>query len=334
MSDNHECVPCVSRFEEFGIYALCCVCYPHKGCDLYKIAFCESCGVMTNHLDGICQKSTHSSTRSATGVTPRPIAISQTEYVKMAQDVQRIVTSDENNKGTVMGASLPRDMDDHNIELEAILSGIYGSNVLDEAYASPSASLTKGMARRFIENLISECKPKPDSVDIQQGDVNDSDELADIFVKLNRWYRRINNDVSVGGEEELSHSDALAAVRQLVHEAQTLDQAERAELESYRKQRAISLEDYHEFGKAPVDSPERLAAYVSYLSLWNLRNGVEALREWKEAAEVRARIDELKSLPFGDQEYGCMNCAATLIVSDRLAILAAESKQTKEQSDE
>lgn len=58
--------------------------------------------------------------------------------------------------------------------------------------------------------------------------------------------------------------------------------AERAELERYRKQRMIAIEDYHEFGKAPVGSPERMAAYVSHLSPWNLRAGADALKQWRE----------------------------------------------------
>ncbi len=48
----------------------------------------------------------------------------------------------------------------------------------------------------------------------------------------------------------------------------------------------------------PVGSPERLVAYISYLSPWNLRNAVEVLKNWREEAvkraEIEARIDELE----------------------------------------
>lgn len=68
-----------------------------------------------------------------------------------------------------------------------------------------------------------------------------------------------------------------------------LTQAERAELESYRRQRAQFLEDYHEFGKAPVGSPERIAAHISYLSPYNLRSGAEVLRQWRDEAVKNAK---------------------------------------------
>lgn len=63
-----------------------------------------------------------------------------------------------------------------------------------------------------------------------------------------------------------------------------LTRAERAELEMYRQQRKTSIEDYHEFGKYPVGSPERMAAYISHLSPHNLRRGADALRDWYESS--------------------------------------------------
>lgn len=57
----------------------------------------------------------------------------------------------------------------------------------------------------------------------------------------------------------------------------------------YRRQHTTALEDYHEYGKAPVGSPERMAAYVSYLSPWNLKKGAEALRDWRDEA-VKAAL--------------------------------------------
>lgn len=53
----------------------------------HHLEFCESCGVMTNHLHGKCQQSTHFSMRSATGVTPKPDTLNiQQEDVKNSYD--------------------------------------------------------------------------------------------------------------------------------------------------------------------------------------------------------------------------------------------------------
>lgn len=93
--------------------------------------------------------------------------------------------------------------------------------------------------------------------------------------------------------------------------AQALTKAERAELEMYRRERSIALEDYHEFGKAPVGSPERMAAYVSQLSLHNLKRGAEVLAEWRKdsnaqlIATIKAGMvhaDKHSYIPDGDRK--------------------------------
>ncbi len=82
----------------------------------------------------------------------------------------------------------------------------------------------------------------------------------------------------------------LSLINQHTAEVSQLTDAERFELAWYQKQHETALEDYHEFGKAPVGSPERMAAHISRLSPWNLKNGADDLRDWRDqhTAEVEA----------------------------------------------
>ncbi len=92
---------------------------------------------------------------------------------------------------------------------------------------------------------------------------------------------------------QLFEADKQAAVEAAISQIPVLTKSERAELEDYRRQHVTALEDFHEFGKAPIGSPKRMAAYVSQLSMWNLKRGAEALEAWRQAAVAEARLDEL-----------------------------------------
>ena len=106
-----------------------------------------------------------------------------------------------------------------------------------------------------------------------------------------------------------------------------LSKAERFQYEEYKRQHIQALEDYHEFGKAPVGSPERMAAYVSQLSLHNLKAGAEVLRDWKaeapSVAEIEVRISELSNLLSDSKLVAHRCCGVHIRAIDRLAQLRA-----------
>jgi hypothetical protein len=98
-----------------------------------------------------------------------------------------------------------------------------------------------------------------------------------------------------------------------------LTKAERAELEMYRRERSISLEDYHEYGNAPVGSPERMAAYVSQLSLHNIKQGAEVLKEWREDYRNRL-LDGLEGDGPEDKDVSYMETPAGINIGKDLAV--------------
>jgi hypothetical protein len=128
-----------------------------------------------------------------------------------------------------------------------------------------------------------------------------------------------------------------------VADQEALTSAERAELEMYRHQHQISLEDYHEYGKAPVGSPERMVAYVSYLSLHNLPQGAEMLREWRDsyASKIVAHITKainglynpsISDLELAERQHGDM--PPVIYLGQANDAIAALSQLTNTKEDE